>query len=486
MSAVPCRLMRRGVLNLPRSSPESKPVAEAILLKDALEYHCFFREPELHNHLSHHVLAAYDLGATPSLLQKMYNDEAPKQRSIILNKDDMKIGVTTDNWTEYLGNEHAYYGYLNFFQERIKSVGVPDTLEKYIFSPLANKSSVGMLVRLMSGIVHPFIQIGYGLEFGSDLLVATGLAQTAVHQPHPAVIYDYNPSITDPDNNTKRSGPSVLELLREVYDSALLKPVPYDGSAILSTRIKDAVGDGRGEEIQRICSRFQIADNATEEEMNEKIKEFIWAAVLLLFSTGKEGHKPRLDFFLMHLVTSSIFLKTYVGVIRDTANKAQLLRAYLSTIILFVMVRGRPRINANLTMHASDKVRPPLPTEVPYKVDETSIGSPAQDDDYTPWPAFIEASLYASDSHVLKTMRTLIYAAREYGDIPAEDVIGVYQKGTHQETHLGMAKVDGSLFVRAAGVLMNCMGWTTHGQVAGDWDRSALGWEEAWLDEESL
>jgi len=136
-------------------------------------------------------------------------------------------------------------------------------------------------------------------------------------------------------------------------------------------------------------------------------------------------------------------------------------------------------------MEATDKPRPPYVSGPPYKAGKGSIGSPLDDEDYNPWPTLIEASMHSSDSHVLKTMRTLVMAAREYGDTPAGSVIGTFRKeNASVETHPGIANIDGSIFVRAAGVLMNYMGWTTHGQSEKeDWDRSGLGWDDAWNDE---
>jgi len=79
-------------------------------------------------------------------------------------------------------------------------------------------------------------------------------------------------------------------------------------------------------------------------------------------------------------------------------------------------------------------------------------------------------------------MRSLIYGAQHFGTTPAAEVIGAYtlnnQYGT--ETHKGMSTVDGTVFVRAAGVLMDTLGWVSYGQAEGNWDRSALGWEAAW------
>ena len=42
------------------------------------------------------------------------------------------------------------------------------------------------------------------------------------------------------------------------------------------------------------------------------------------------------------------------------------------------------------------------------------------------------------------------------------------------------------LFLRQlAGMCMETMGWEHEGQTAGSWDRSVLGFDEAWADEES-
>ncbi|THU91890.1 hypothetical protein K435DRAFT_726663 [Dendrothele bispora CBS 962.96] len=487
------RLLRNGVLNLPRPSPASKTVTENLLLKDAHSFHCYFRSAGLHNHLSHHILAAYDLGATPGHLQKIYDDEAKLQRAIVLEETDKSLVVTSENWVQYVGNASAYSAFLTFFEEKIKAAGVLKTLEAYIFSDEANDNNVNMLIRLMSGALHPFIQIGYGLEFGNDTLVATGLAQTAIHNPLSSALFQFENSADvakneiSPDNLTQRPsrGLTVLEIMREVYDSTILHPVmPYDPNALVNARIRSALEDGRPEEIRRICSQFYVDETLGDTEMNMKIEELIWTSTLLLVATGKEGRKPRLDFFLMHLVTSSIFLPSYIRVLQNPIHKVKILRAYLPNVILLTLVRGRPVIQPNLLMTATDKPRPPLKPETLYKADKTAIGDPADDTDYNPWPALIESAKYAHDSHVLKTIRTLAFAAREFGDRNAGAVIGA-KDAQGRETHPGTDKLDGSAFVRAAGMVMDYMGWTTHGQAARpDWDRSALGWDDAWKDED--
>ncbi|KAJ3975289.1 hypothetical protein EV361DRAFT_792631 [Lentinula raphanica] len=484
MSSVSHRILRNGVLNLPRASPVTKPLAEALLLQDAQYHHCQFNQAGFHNHLSHHILAAYDLGATPALLQKIYDEEARIQRPIILEEVDKEMKITEDNWTQYLGNQHAYNGFLKFFEHEVASAGVVKTLEKYIFSPSVNEKGKVMLARLMSGAVHPFIQVGYGLEFGNDALVSTGLAMTAVHNSLSPDLFEFKQ--TDPSN-----GLSVLEILDLMNKSSTLAPpLPYDPNALFNARLKDALKDDKEEAIRDLCARFHVDEaSGNTEELISKIEELTWVSVLLMFATGKPGRKPRLDFFLMHLVTSSLFLRSFVNVLENPAHKAMIVKAFLPVVLHLSLARGRPTIKPELLLEVTDKPRPPYVSGIPYKTGERCIGSPINDVDYNPWPALIEASLYSTDSHLLKTMRTLILAAREYGDTPPGSVIGAFKQhagsASKEESHPGMAKVDGSIFVRAAGMLMDYMGWTSYGQMEReDWDRSALGWDDAWKDED--
>ena len=55
------------------------------------------------------------------------------------------------------------------------------TLEKYVFTPEANVDPTRpenehprMLNRLISGLLHPLIHVGYGLEFGLPGMLVEG------------------------------------------------------------------------------------------------------------------------------------------------------------------------------------------------------------------------------------------------------------------------------------------------------------------------
>ena len=282
---------------------------------------------------------------------------------------------------------------------------------------------------------------------------------------------------------SQTQGISLLELFRRVYGAPSLKPVVYDPDTLMSTRLKQALSSGRKEELERLCALYNIPENITEANLEDKIEEILFVATLLFSGTGRKGRKPRLDFFLMHILTSSLFLKPIFGVLRNPEHKAALLRAFVPAVMVYMLSRGRPRIDAELAMSYTAFPRPPL-NSTRKEPSSDAIGSPLADEDYNPWFSLIEGCIYHSDSHVLKAMRTLYFAAREYGDKPAGGVpgawVGTGSHGAAEETHAGVGLVDGTVFVRAAGVMMETLGWSGHGQKESDWDRSALGWDAAW------
>jgi hypothetical protein len=290
--------------------------------------------------------------------------------------------------------------------------------------------------------------------------------------------------VFDVDKNPPRQSVTLLELLRKVYDSDILHPpMPYDPDAFVNARMKKAVADGRGEELVKLCALYHISDSITDAEVAQKTEEYIWVATLLFAATGKKGRKPRLDFFLMHLLTSSLFLRPMCAVLRKSEHKAALLRAYVPVMLLITLARGRPRIDPELLMSYTDVPRPPPSGQAKLQPGPTATGNPEDDADYNPWPALIEGVLYHSDSHVLKSMRTLIFAAQHFGDKGPGELVGTFGSGTdgkREETHAGISKVDGTIFVRAAGIMMDSLGWLGRGQKGGEWDRSALGWDAAW------
>ncbi|PPR00337.1 hypothetical protein CVT24_004358 [Panaeolus cyanescens] len=467
-------ISKKGSLNLPGITPLSKKTTEDLLLKDAEDHHCFFNTMGFHNHLSHHVLAAYDLGAPAAVLERIYEEEKKHQRPFYLEeKHRTDFVVTKENWTEHLGNENAYGAYVKFFEEEINVLGAKTFLETYMLTEDANKNGRRMFVRFASGAsaLHPLISVGYGLEFGNNELVVTGLAQAAVHN-------DDGHEMLECVNHGPAPGQgiSLLEVLSRVYESKALEPLPYMPEKMPFPLLRDALAKSAA--AGPIVSQFRISNNPTPTEVSNAIEEIIWVSNLLLFASGKRGRKTRLDFFLMHLVTCSVFLQPLCDTLEKPEYQAKLLRAYVAGIILVMMWRGVPRIDPELAMLPTATPRPPV---VNGRVRTAALGDPNDDAAYNPWPAIIEDAQYHTDAHLVKAIRGVLYASQRYGHTKAGDVPGAYRDDEKtKEVFSGIGKVDGTVFVRSAGVLMDQLGWMTYGQKMGDWNFVALGWDEAW------
>ncbi|CAA3032868.1 Hypothetical predicted protein [Olea europaea subsp. europaea] len=74
------------------------------------------------------------------------------------------------------------------------------------------------------------------------------------------------------------------------------------------------------------------------------------------------------------------------------------------------------------------------------------------------------------------TWSSIISSAVDHTD---EHNFGMAPPGIHTSSLPGSDALDGTL----AGILLQTMGWEHEGQEAGSWDRTVLGFDEAWQDE---
>lgn len=275
-------------------------------------------------------------------------------------------------------------------------------------------------------------------------------------------------------------GKALLAILREAYQSKAMEPVmPYDPDAPLRVRIEDALKTpGRIDAIKRLAAQWQVDTSRGQAALDEKVEELLWATTLLLAGTGKPGRPPRLDFFLMHMLNMSLFLPSLLRAIPTQESKAALLHAIAPVILMYLTIRGRPRIDPPLLMSYTATLRSPG-SDKEQSPHETAIGDCRDATMVNPWPGIVATVLHAPDPHTLKAIRSLYFAAQQYGITPPGGAIGAFD-AEGNEMHEGMAKADGTIFVRAAGVVMDTLGWVTHGQPAGKWDFGAHGWDEAW------
>ncbi|KAJ7448352.1 hypothetical protein FB451DRAFT_764655 [Mycena latifolia] len=461
-----------GLIHCP-STHASAQMLEELLHKDYISHHCFFNDMGFHNHLSHHLIVAYDLGAPPALLKIIYDDEARILRPLDRQGED----ITESNWTTRLAEPKAYGSYLAFFTDQIAKNGVHETLRRYVMAPEANGNGAAMFARFFAGIVHAFIQVAFGVELGQDYMVAEGLAMGAVSAT------DIMPNVLEPSGlpelGPSTKGVTLLALLREVYNSPVLKPGPY--APDLMSRFRQVTADPvRGAELKRIYAKWSVDASLTDAEFDARAEECLWQATLLLAATGKPHRAPRLDFALMHILTSALCLPSLLKVLPDPIHKAQLLQGYARSTAMLVLICGRPRIDIPLLMSYTEFPSPPSPAPGGAH----ALGDPRAEGETDPWIAILQNALHYKEPHFTKVIRALYYCARRYGTTPPGGAIGA-RGADGKETHVGAGVMDGTVFVRAAGIVSEQLGWVVYGAKERSWDRSGLGWDAAWDGEDA-
>lgn len=250
----------------------------------------------------------------------------------------------------------------------------------------------------------------------------------------------------------------------------------------------------------------------SESESKDMLEQLAFFATLLFAGTSKPNRKPRLDFFLMHVLTSSLFVEPLMGVLKEGRSRRMLLAAYFPVAVAYMLMRGRPRVGCEVIMgyeacpvpmsrrsNSNEKVNGAPEAQEGAKL-PGALGNPMKREYINAWAGMLPHVLPAKDSHTLKAWRSLYVYAQRFGNVPPGGVIGAFcaksggesqaevDKGL-EETLPGASKLDGSVFVRAAGVLVDTMGWVGPediggGDEEGSWDRSGLGWDEAWKGEE--
>ena len=222
-----------------------------------------------------------------------------------------------------------------------------------------------------------------------------------------------------------------------------------------------------------------------DQEVHRKIEELAWATSLIYGVSGwHEGPPFKADFTLyvsklceyhiqaaksffcrMHLVTSSLFLPSICAYFPPHVIQT-FLRSYLSVCLATWVGQGRPSVE--VTPEFFDKTdafpQEPIGDRVTKPAKETLTP-----DTITPnsWLAIIQSALEHPDNHVCKIQRALGHWSRMFGGRPQ----GYWTKSSPKDTAQlkGVELLDGTLFIRVAGMTQATKGWLREGQERGDW-----------------
>ncbi|TCD67715.1 hypothetical protein EIP91_012012 [Steccherinum ochraceum] len=479
-----------------------------VLQKNHKNLHIFFNDRHFHNHSTHHMLAIYALGAGPKLIKAAYASHEAYQRPAV----SAPSPITKENWKEHLGDEAYYQSYLTFFSDLLLKDGPSAVFQQYVFSKDANfvpangkSERPNMYNRLLGGLVHPMIHAGYGAEFGQMGMWAEGLSEACVEQPQPTALipdsffeelFASTPSIvsrlasialsSSDKPRTQGKSTHALSILGRVASDPQFSPAaigltPESGFGGLAQVVK-AVGPV----LHKFLEEWTVG--STQAELDEKISELMWMNTVV-YAVGGFGARKyasnqskefNSDFLLMHLVTSVLFVPSLASYLPH-ATAAFFVRTYFITSLALYIMRGRPALPvAEFFATTTSKPAPRGPQPTPStEVFTRGLDTPESKANWlaggahtittpNPWLPLIQSTMVHPDEHLCKLQRALMHFATLFGTV---------RKGAFARVAEGLEgaeELDGTLFVRAAGLTANRLGWVREGEAHQQWDFSGF------------
>jgi len=139
-----------GVYHAPDISSQSAKAASDLLQENHDSHHVFFNQSGFHNHIAHHLLAIYALGASPQELQKAYNDNKGYQRKLKpVQQNNVEDMSDRKKFKEFLGKEKYFHDYEAFFGKEIDAKGWQGVLQEQLFA--GDEHAENMLIRMYAG-----------------------------------------------------------------------------------------------------------------------------------------------------------------------------------------------------------------------------------------------------------------------------------------------------------------------------------------------
>ncbi|THG97402.1 hypothetical protein EW026_g4588 [Hermanssonia centrifuga] len=452
-------------------SADSTQALLTALKENHQRWHIFFNDQKFHNHASHHLLAIYALGASAETLNAAYETHVVYQRPSFKSPG----AIDKSNWKDHLGKDEYYQAYLAFFSSELLAKGTQAVLEEYVFSKDAKRR----------GFVHPLIHTGYGAEFGMPGMVAEGIAQAAGQEGDaialfPAELFESPQSVSSmtsrlasfalsakPSKPTSES-PHALTILGKIHNDISMAPdviglVAYEGIGNPLEHVERVV-DSVGDKIKKYASEWTVSP--TKEDLEAKLEEVIWMNTVIYAIGGyagrEQGHDEKKkfngDFFLMHLVTSGLLVPSLLETLSPN-TAVLLLRTYFTVALVLYVARGRPALPI-LDFYKSTTSMPTAPGMDPSPAPKTLPPATAPN----PWLHILQTTLVHPDEHLCKAQRALAHSAELYGGAPAG-------RFAHASKDLeGAELLDGTLFVRAASLTADRLGWMREGEEQRSWD----------------
>ncbi|ESK87935.1 hypothetical protein Moror_10886 [Moniliophthora roreri MCA 2997] len=426
------------------STPEATQKLRELLKLNHDNWHIFYDDVGRHDHMTHHLLALWSLGADAQILQAGYDLHVELQRPL---GGEQAEGITQENFLDHLGDRTYYKAYMDFFTDVVHEKGAVSALEEYVFTTKMNFGSTNkegkhpeMLNRFISGVLHAIIHMGYGAEFGVPGMSVEGLAQIAVN---PASNGTLVPRSLFTESNGINGSHQTHDTHAFTVLARILKDQRFEVKFGSFMTIYQEVMASCGDACVEYAKDWLSDQHPSPDLVQQKIQELEWMLTMMCVVPGfEEGKEYNADFIAMHFVTSSIFLQSLVPSL-SPQSQVLLLRTFFSACIAWWTMLGRPELDletffTKTTASPNFEGRIPSPSEFAL----ASSSHPAVTINPNPWLHIIQQAIVHPDDHVSKFQRAMYHYAARHGST---------HPGYFANTELpGANKIDGTLFVRGA------------------------------------
>ncbi|KAF2204078.1 hypothetical protein GQ43DRAFT_438277 [Delitschia confertaspora ATCC 74209] len=319
-----------GFTHAPILTSEGAKLASELLTINHASYHSRWKGT-FHNHLVHHLLAQWALGASPDPIRDLWEFNKPYQSSIRREDSPIEEPVIWKDlkdpkvFEECLAKDECYADFLKFFEDEITEKGVPETIKEYFLKGDARADDI--FSRMFADLVHPMIHLGCGLEFHQPAIAAEALAGACIHSNWPIKFFLPTEDHVRSKSSAGKDIPSkpLLQILGDMRNDPVIK------NGCKATDPFNKIPDGflkrvSAEQLAPYLGQFQV--KPTPEDIQYKLSEFLYTVAYMAGAAQKPGKYEAMDFVLLHSVTLSVFYPALMALDWiSNVEKARLLEA---------------------------------------------------------------------------------------------------------------------------------------------------------------
>lgn len=323
-----------GVYHTQSITAESCKKGSELLQQNHDRNHIYCNRSGFHNHIAHHLLTIFALGATPQQLQHAFDNNIGMQRSQYpVDTRNVQSMADRSKFKEFLGKEQYFHDYEMFFRKEIEAKGWQVVLNEHLFA--GDEHAENLLTRMYAGFYHPIIHLGFGVEFEQPAVIVEALAQAAVHDSWTA---KFLLGAEKKSQEGKTPNKSMIDLLKECRTNEKIRDSPHweDGN-----KVRDGVLVRAPDETMELCSQWRVSP----DELEKKTAEMINADAFFAGSAQNASKIVKFDFFYMHCMNCSIFFDAFLKQewLSDE-NKCRLLEWKGRMDIALYISRGSPEL----------------------------------------------------------------------------------------------------------------------------------------------